>query len=88
MSENFPKPYEPFGGGISVKLDLTNYATKADFKGARVVDTSKLAAKSNLSSLKAEVDKADVDKLNIVPVDLSKLSNVVDNKVFKKTVYD
>ena len=51
-------------------------------------DTSKLAVKSDLVSLKAEVDKIDVDKLNTAPVDLSKLSNVVKNKVIKKTVYD
>ena len=33
---------------------------------------------------KAEVDKIDIEKLNKVPVDLSKLSNVVNNKVIKK----
>ena len=32
--------------------------------------------------------KFDVDKLKTVPVDLSKLSNVVNNEVAKKTVYD
>ena len=32
MSEYFSKPHEPFGGDISVKLDLPNYATKADLK--------------------------------------------------------
>ena len=39
-------------------------------------------------SLKAKIDKIDVDKLKTVPVDLSKLSNIVKNEVFKKTVYD
>ena len=28
MSKYFPKPYEPFGGDINVKVDLSNYATK------------------------------------------------------------
>ena len=28
MSQYFPKPYEPLGRDISVKLDLYNYATK------------------------------------------------------------
>ena len=28
MSQNFPKPFEPSGGGINVKVDLYNYATK------------------------------------------------------------
>ena len=30
MSQYFPKPHEPFGGDINVKVDLSNYATKAD----------------------------------------------------------
>ena len=32
MSQYFPKPYEPFGGDINVKVDLSNYATKTDLK--------------------------------------------------------
>ena len=44
--------------------------------------------KSNLAKLKAEIDKIDVGKVKTVPVDLSKLSNVVNNDVVKKTVYD
>ena len=67
---------------------MSSYATKADLKNATGVDTSKLADKSDLASLKAEVDKIDVDKLKTVPVDLSKLRNLVKNEVFKKTVYD
>ena len=38
----------------------------------------------NLSNLKNKVDKLDVDKLVSVPVDLSKLSDVVKNNVVKK----
>ena len=88
MSQYFPKPYKSFGGNINAKVDLSNYATKTDLKNATGVDTSKLAAKSDLASLKAEIDKIDIDKLKTVPVDLSKLSNVVNNIIFKKTVYD
>ena len=44
--------------------------------------------KTNLSNLKNEVDKLDIDKLVPVPTDLSKLSNVVKNDVVKKTTYD
>ena len=51
-------------------------------------DTSNFALKINLSSLKTEVDKLDIDKLATIPVDLSKLSNAVKNDVVKKTVYD
>ena len=86
MSQYFPKPYEPFGGDINVKVDLSNYATKADIKNISHVDTSSFALKTNLASLKTEVDKLDIDKLVPVPVDLSKLSDVVKNNVVKKTV--
>ena len=88
MSQYFPKPYEPFGGDINVKVDLSNYATKADIKNISHVDTSSFALKTNLANLKTEVDKLDIDKLVPVPADLSKLSNVVKNDVVKKTVYD
>ena len=87
MSQYFPKPYEPFWGDINAKFDLPNHATKLDSKNATAVDTSTKATKSDLASLKAEVDKIDVDKLKTVPIDLSKLRNVVINEVVKKTVY-
>ena len=51
----------------------SNYATKANLKGATGIDTSMLALKTDLASLKTKVD-----------ADLSKLSNVVDNDVEKK----
>ena len=88
MTQYFPKPYEPFGGDINVKIDLSNYATKADIKNISHVATSSFALKANLASLKTEVDKLDIDKLVPVPVDLSKLSDVVKNDVVKKTVND
>ena len=87
MSQYFPKPYEPFGGDINVKVDLSNYATKADIKNISHVDTSSFALKSNLASLKTEVDKLDIDKLVPLQVDLGKLSDEVKSDV-KKTVYD
>ena len=88
MSQYFPKPYEPFGGDINVKVDLSNYATKTDIKNISHVDISSLALKTNLANLKTEVDKLDIDKLIPVPVDLIKLSDVVKNDVVKKTVFD
>ena len=75
----FPKSCEPFGGDIYVKVDLTNYTIKTDLKNATVINTSDLALKSNLAKLKAEVDKIYVDKLTTIPIDLSKLSDVVNN---------
>ena len=77
MSQYFPKAYELFGGDINVKVDLSNYATKADIKNISHVDTSSFALKLNLVSLKTEVDKLDIDKLVPVPVDLSKLSDCI-----------
>ena len=63
MSQYFRKPYEPFGGDINVKVDLSNYATKTDIKNISHVDTSSFALKSDLARLKTEVDKLDIDKL-------------------------
>ena len=88
MSQYFPKPYEPFDGDINVKVDLSNYATKADIKNNSHDEISDFALKTNLAYLKTEVDKLDIDKLVPVPTDLSKLSNVVKNDVVKKDVYD
>ena len=91
MSQYFPKPYEPFGGDINVKVDLSNYATKNlknDLKNLLHVNVSSFALKSNFASLKTEVDILDTDKLVPAPVDLSKLSDVVKNDVVKKTEYN
>ena len=51
-------------------------------------DVSSFALKSNLASVKNEVDKQDIDKLTPVPNDLAKLSSVVKNDVVKKAVHD
>ena len=87
MSQYFPKLFRSFGGNINVKFYLSNYATKTDLKTVTQVDTSSFALKTNLANLKTEVDKLDIDKLALVPVDLSKLSDVVKNYFVKKTVY-
>ena len=88
MSEYFPKPFRSFGRNINVKVDLSNYATKADIKNILHVDTSSFTLKTSLANLKSEVDKLDIEKLLPVPTDVSKISNVVKNDVVKKTVYD
>ena len=69
----FPKQFRSFGGHINVKVDLSNYATETDLKNVTHVDTANFVIKTNLASLKSEVDKLDMDKLAPVPVDLSKL---------------
>ena len=86
MSPYFTKPFRSFGGNINVKFDLSNYGIKTDLKIVTHVDN--FALKTILASLKTEVDKLDVDQLAPVPVDLSKLSDVVKNDVVKKAVYD
>ena len=63
MSKFYPEPYEPFGGDINVTVDLSNYAIKPDLKNVTHVDTSSFAFKTNLATLKTEVDKLDIDKL-------------------------
>ena len=62
MSQYFPKPYEPLGGDINVKVDLSIYATKTDIKNIWHVDTLSVALNTNLASLKTEVDKLVIDK--------------------------
>ena len=80
MSQNFPKPSN-HKENIKVEVDLSNYVTKADIKNITHVDTSNFASKTNLSNLRTEVDKLDIDKLVPIPADLSRLSNVVKNDI-------
>ena len=84
MSQYFPKLFKSFGRNINVKVDLSDYATKTDLKNVTHVDTSRLALKANLASLKTEVDQLDIDKLAPVPIDLTKLSDVVKKAVHEK----
>ena len=84
MSKYYP-PYKSSSNNMKVELDLTNYATKTDLKNITHVDVSSFASKTNLTALKNEVDKIDVDKLKTVPVDLAKLNNAVENDLVKKT---
>ena len=88
VTQYFPNPFRSFGENINVKADLSNYVTKTDLKNVTHVDTSNFPLKTDLTSLKAEVDKLDIDKLAPAPVDLIKLSDVVKNNVVKKTVHD
>ena len=80
--------YKGSRNNIKVELDLTNYATKIDLNNISHVDMSSFASKTNLAALKTKVDKIDIDKLNTVPADLAKLTNVVKNEVGKRTDYN
>ena len=74
----FPEPYIHSKNKVKVELDLSKYATKSDLKSATGVNASKFAKKVDLAGLKLET----------TPIDLSKLSNAVNDDVVKKTLYD
>ena len=85
MSEYFPE-LKSSGERVKVELDLSYYATKTDLKNVTGVDTSSFATKVDSANLKSDVDKLDIDKLVPLPVDLSKLRDVVKSNVAKKNV--
>ena len=92
MSQYFP-PYRSSGceSGIrstKVELDLNSYATKTDLKNVTHVDVSNFALKTNLASLKTEIDELNVKTLKPVPNDPAKLSNIVKTELVKKTEYE
>ena len=61
MSQYFPTPLS-HKENIKVEIDLSNYATKKEINDCTHADTSHFALKTNLSNLKTEVDKLDIDK--------------------------
>ena len=71
-----------------LKVLIFKLCNKTDLKNIIHVDTSSFTLKTNLASLKAEVDKLDINKLAPFSANLSKLSDVVKNDVAKKTVLD
>ena len=77
MSEYFPK-LQSLGANVKVKLDLSDYATKADLKNAMGVDTSDFSNNTDLANLKSDVHKLDIDKLKNAPSGLSNLKSKVD----------
>ena len=77
MSEYFPEAIF-FGRTVKVELDVSNYATKADFKNSTDVGTSKFAEKVDLASLKSDLHKYDIDKLKMWLTGLKSLKSKVD----------
>ena len=71
---------------MNVELDLSNYATKTDFKTATGADTSKFAKKVDLTDLKSNVDKLDTDKLKNVPTNLRNLKSNLDTLASDKLI--
>ena len=71
---------------MKVELDLSNYATNVDLKIAKGVDTSYFAKKTDLVSLKSDVDKLNIDKLKNVLSNLNNSNNKVDKLDVDKLV--
>ena len=71
MSGYFPKT-KCLGANVKFELDLSNYATTTR------VNTSDFAKKTDLASLKPDVDKLDIDKLKNEPSGLNSLASKVD----------
>ena len=69
-------------------VDRSNFPKKVDLASLKSNVDKLKNVPSDLNNLKSKVDKLDLDELVHVPVDLSKLSNVVENDVVKKDVYN
>ena len=80
--------YRSGTSNVKVELDLKNYTTKEELKNIPHVDTSSFALKTNLVSLKSEVDLLDIPKLTTLPVDVAKLSNKVANDLVEETDFN
>ena len=63
---------------MKVKLNLSNYATKADLKNVIGADTSKIVKKIYL----VIIDQLDIGKLENAPVDLKKIWKAVKKDVY------
>ena len=63
MSDYFRRRYKRFDGDISVKIDLSNYATKTDLKNVSHVDVRSFALKSNLQNLYQELNTKKMDQI-------------------------
>ena len=63
MSDYFRRRYKRFDGAISVKVDLSNYATKTDLKNVSHVDVRSFALKSNLQNLYQELNTKKMDQI-------------------------
>ena len=85
MSECFPEP-KSSREKVKVDLDLSNYATKVELKNTTGIDTSKFAKKVDLTNLKTDIDKLDIDNLKNVPGNLSNLKSKVDKLDVDKLV--
>ena len=63
---------------------MSNYAAKTDIKDILHIDSSSFALKSNLGSLKTNVDKLDINKLKSSLNNLSNLKSKGDKRGMDK----
>ena len=77
-------PYGHSKNEIKICLNFSYYAVKSTLKSATDSDSSDFAEKIDLASLKSEGDKSDIGILETGPVDLSKLSGVIQKRVLKR----
>ena len=87
MSNYVRRRYKRFDGDISVKVDLSNYASKTDLKNVSHVDVSSFALKSNLAKLSTVV-KNDVVKKTEYNNLVTKVDNIGTTNFVKKTKYE
>ena len=66
MREYFQKR-KSSGENAKVEIDISNYATKGDLKNVTSVDTKGIGKSTDLTHLKSNVDKLDIDKLKGAP---------------------
>ena len=76
MSEYFPE--QKSLGKVKVETHLSNYATETDLRNAKGIDTLSFAKKVDLSNLKSNVEKLDIDKVKSLRYNLSNLKSKVD----------
>ena len=67
---------------------MSIYATKTDLKNVTHVEVSSFATKTNLASLKSEVDKLNIPKLSTVPADLAKLTDKAAYDLVEETDFN
>ena len=63
---------------MKIDLDFSNYATKSDFKNATGIDTSSFAKQVDLTNLKSNIDRLNIDKLKNILTNLSNLKSKLD----------
>ena len=75
----YPEPDSHLRNRVKVALDITNDSTKTELEHATGIDTFDLAAKKYFITLKAEVDKIDMNKLTNFPASLNNVKTKVDD---------